>query len=120
MTSAMHGKLHLLGKITASLLLPAIPIGVWYYQAIEDRNARIEKVRSQVRIPNVQTVDDLMIEKCQPGDVVLFDRRCHKCAAGPATAFSCIVGKAILCNDRKSGRTSLKGLDNESFEHIGE
>jgi len=119
MTSAMHGKLHLLGKITASLLLPAIPIGVWYYQAIDDRNARIEKVRSQVRIPNVQTVDDLMIEKCQPGDVVLFDRRCHKCAAGPATAFSCIVGKAILCNDRERGRTSMKRSDNESFEHIG-
>jgi len=118
MTSAMYGKLYLLGKITAGAILPAIPEEVWYYQAVEDRNARLEEVRSQVRIPNDQMVDDLMIEKCQHGDILLFDRRCHKCCAGPATAFSCIVGKDILCNDRNRGRTSLKGLDNESFEHI--
>jgi len=46
MTSAMYGKLHLLGKIIAGAILPAIPEEVWYYQAVEDRNARIKEVRS--------------------------------------------------------------------------
>jgi hypothetical protein len=104
-------------KMAATIVLPSIPIGVWYYSAVQDRKAKAEEVRTRVRVPNVQTVDDLMIEKCQPGDVVLFDRRCHKCAAGPVAAFSCVLGKSFLCdNDNKKG---VKSVDIGSFEHCG-
>jgi len=69
-------------------------------------------------VPNVQSIDDLMIEKCQPGDVVLFDRRCHNCAAGPIAAFACIVGKSFLCNEKGSGGNN-KLVDIGTFEHAG-
>ena len=67
-------------------------------------------------IPSVQTIDDLMVEKCQPGDVILFDRRCECCAAGPAAAAGCLLGKAILC-DESDGTPSVEG---GSYEHCGE
>lgn len=100
-----------------ALLVPSIPIGAWYYSANQERKIKAEEVRTKVRVPNVQTIDDLMIEKCQPGDIVLFDRRCHKCAAGPLAAFSCIVGKSILCDDKDS--KNKKMIDIGKFEHVG-
>lgn len=106
-------KLEFLGKVTASLILPAIPIATWYYSAHEDRKAKLKEVSSKVRIPNVQSIDDLMIEKCKAGDVILFDRRCHKCANGPLAAFNCILGKKILCDEKP------KSTDVGSFEHVG-
>ena len=117
MFSASSSRLSAAYKIAATVVLPSIPIGIWYYSAVEDRKAKAEEVRSRVRVPNVQTVDDLMIEKCQPGDVVLFDRRCHKCAAGPVAAFSCILGKTFLCDT--DGKKGVKTVDIGSFEHCG-
>jgi hypothetical protein len=104
-------------KMAATIIFPSIPIGVWYYSANDDRKAKAEEVRTRVRVPNVQTVDDLMIEKCQPGDVVLFDRRCHKCAAGPIAAFSCVLGKSFLCD--KDGKKGVKSVNVGSFDHCG-
>lgn len=68
------------------------------------------------RIPNVQTIDDLLIEKCQPGDVILFDRRCECCASGAMAALACVLGKAALCNEDDGTRSVEKG----SYEHCGE
>jgi hypothetical protein len=67
-------------------------------------------------IPSVQTIDELMVEKCQPGDVVLFDRRCECCASGPAAALGCLLGKAFLCDD-EDGTRSVEG---GKYEHCGE
>ncbi|KAL7518871.1 hypothetical protein ACHAWX_003675 [Stephanocyclus meneghinianus] len=66
-------------------------------------------------IPNVQTIDDLIVEKCQPGDVILFDRRCECCASGPLAALACLLGKAILCDENDGTRSVQRG----SFEHCG-
>ena len=66
-------------------------------------------------IPSVQTIDELMVEKCQPGDVILFDRRCECCASGPAAAFACLLGKAILCEENDGTRSVERG----SYEHCG-
>jgi len=107
-----------MAKVSASLLVPAVPIGGWYYKAIGNRKVKQKEVRTRVRVPNVQSIDDLMIEKCQPGDVVLFDRRCHNCAAGPIAAFACIVGKSFLCNEKGSGGNN-KLVDIGTFEHAG-
>mmetsp|Transcript_27030 Transcript_27030/g.31448 ORF Transcript_27030/g.31448 Transcript_27030/m.31448 type:complete len:311 (+) Transcript_27030:68-1000(+) len=120
MASANATRLKVLTKFGVSLLIPSIPIGAWYISAINDRKTKIEEVRTKVRVPNIQTIDDLMIEKCQPGDIVLFDRRCHKCAAGPLAAFSCMLGKKILCDENdKNNITNKKIVDIGTFEHVG-
>lgn len=67
-------------------------------------------------IPSVQTIDELMVEKCQPGDVVLFDRRCECCASGLTAALGCLLGKALLCDD-EDGTRSVEG---GKYEHCGE
>lgn len=104
-------------KMAACVVVPSIPIGVWFYSATQDRKAKQEEVRTKVRVPNVQTIDDLMIEKCKPGDVILFDRRCHKCASGPLAAFSCVLGKTFLCDDDK--KKGVKRVETGAFEHAG-
>jgi hypothetical protein len=116
MASAASRKLNIAMKMAATVVVPSIPIGIWYYSAVQDRKAKAEEVRTRVRVPNIQTVDDLLIEKCQPGDVILFDRRCHRCAASPIAAFSCILGKTFLCDSDKKG---VKKIDIGSFDHCG-
>lgn len=106
--------------LTGVLLVPSLPITAWWYSAHQTRQRTSESVRTKVRVPNVQTVDDLLIEQCRPGDVILFDRRCHACANGPMAAFSCIVGKTFLCDgvDTKK-RVGNKVVEIGSFEHAG-
>mmetsp|Transcript_1263 Transcript_1263/g.1927 ORF Transcript_1263/g.1927 Transcript_1263/m.1927 type:complete len:306 (-) Transcript_1263:69-986(-) len=117
MASAASRKLNIALKMAATVIVPSIPIGIWYYSAVQDRKAKAEEVRTRVRVPNVQTVDDLLIEKCQPGDIIIFDRRCQKCAASPVAAFSCLLGKTFLCDDDK--KKGIKKVDIGSFEHCG-
>jgi len=100
--------------MTASLFLPAVPVAAWYYTAVQARREREEQVRTKVRVPNVQTIDELMIEKCKPGDILLFDRRCYKCAAGPLAAFSCLMAKSFLCEGEGRNKNPISG-----FEHVG-
>lgn len=57
-----------------------------------------------------------MVEKCQPGDVILFDRRCECCASGASAALACLLGKAILCEEEDGTRSVERG----SYEHCGE
>ena len=57
-----------------------------------------------------------MVEKCQPGDVILFDRRCDCCASGPGAAMACLLGKKILCEEEDGTRSVERG----SYEHCGE
>lgn len=83
-----------------------------------DRRAgqkKSEDVQTRIRIASVQTIDDLMIERCRPGDVLLFDRRWEHCAAGPLAALVCVLGRSLLCyNDpNKSAMTDGK------FDHCG-
>ena len=106
------GKLNLIGR-TSGLLLPVLPVATWYYSTVQDRKAKMKEVSSRIRIPNVQSIDDLLVEKCKAGDVILFDRRCHKCANGPIAAFNCVLGKALLCNEKS------KTTDIGNFEHAG-
>ena len=56
-----------------------------------------------------------MVEKCQPGDVILFDRRCECCASGASAALGCLLGKSILCEEEDGSRSVQKG----SYEHCG-
>jgi len=111
----MNSRGRILVRMTASLLVPAIPTAAWYYTAVKGRQERQEQVRTRVRVPNIQTIDELMIEKCKPGDILLFDRRCYKCAAGPLAALSCLMAKSFLCDEeRQKNSSAISG-----FEHVG-
>lgn len=111
-----YPRLRLAGKMVASLAVPAVPVLFWWKMAVDDRAERAEEVRTKVRIPNVQTIDDLMVEKCKPGDVLLFDRRCHKCADGPMAAFSCLVARGLLCSEDKG---AARSVEIGKFDHCG-
>ena len=56
----------------------SIPIGLWWYQATSERKATTEKFNDRPLALTNDTYDYLIAEKCQPGDVVLFDRRCER------------------------------------------
>lgn len=82
--------LQMLGGVTVI----SVPIGVWWYQAQADREELRSKFRHRIQIPgSSDTYDYLIAEKCQPGDVILFDRRCERCAVSPWAAAACFASK---------------------------
>lgn len=110
-----HPRTKLAVQLSLSALIPAIPILYWSHTAKQERAERQHEVSTMLRIPSVQTIDELMVEKCQPGDVILFDRRCECCASGAAAAMACLLGKAILCEEEDGTRSVETG----SYEHCG-
>merc|ERR1712176_1251090 len=56
-----------------------------------------------------------MVEKCLPGDVILFDRRCDRCAAGPLAALSCLMNRCLLCDDENE----VRAVETGKFDHCG-
>lgn len=104
-------------RMAAVVIVPTVPVLAWWQSAKSQRAEWEEQVRTKVRVPNVQTVDDLLVETCQPGDVIVFDRRCDKCAAGPAAAMACVLEKAVLCRDDK---TQTRTVEVGKFDHCGE
>lgn len=105
-----------LGRMSIGLVTPTVPTLIWWKYARDERGKRAEEVRTRVRLPSVQTVDDIMIEKCRPGDVILFDRRPQLCAAGPWAALACLFGRALLCDD---GDNQARSVDHGKFDHVG-
>lgn len=101
-------------KMAVGTIASSIPVLVWWTWAIDQRKKRAEDVRTRVRVPNLQTIDDLLIERCRPGDVLLFDRRWEHCAAGPVAALVCILGRRFLCKDDPS-----KVHSEGKFDHCG-
>jgi len=97
----------------------AVPVAVWWKWAADERRRIAEDVRTRIRVPGgVQTTDDLLLEqKMKPGDVLLFDRRCEKCAAGPWAALACLAGRAFLCDD---SRRATRSIETGKFDHVGE
>lgn len=102
-------------KIGAGIAVSSVPVLVWWKWSIDQRSKRAEEVRTRVRVPNVQSIDDLMIERCRPGDVLLFDRRWETCASGPVAALICVLGRAFLCRDDPN-----KVVQDGKFDHCGE
>ncbi|KAL9185856.1 hypothetical protein ACHAXT_003633 [Thalassiosira profunda] len=110
-----HPRAKLAAQASLATLVPAAPILYWSHTAKNERAEREHEVKTRIRIPSVQTIDDLMVEKCQPGDVILFDRRCECCASGASAAMACLLGKAILCEEEDGTRSVEQG----SYEHCG-
>ena len=107
-------RIRVLQKMTAGGVVSSVPVLFWWRWAFNERQKKIEDVRTRVRVPNVQDVDDLMIERCRPGDVLIFDRRWETCASGPLAALVCILGRAFLCRDDQN-----KILHDGKFDHCG-
>lgn len=108
-------RLRVARRMATMVVVPSVPVLVWWKYARDDRQRQLQEVQTKVRVPNVQTIDDLMVEKCQPGDVILFDKRCEKCAAGPRAALACVLQKTLLCKD--DGR--LRAVDGGLYDHCG-
>lgn len=100
--------------MAAGTAVSAVPVLAWWKWSTDQRSKREEEVRTRVRVPNVQTIDDMMIERCRPGDVLLFDRRWETCASGPLAALVCILGRAFLCSDDPN-----KLVQDGRFDHCG-
>ena len=104
-----------LARMAGGLVVTSIPVTAWWVHARRQRAQRAEEVRTQIRIPGSQDVlDQIIDDRCQPGDVVLFDRRCETCAASPWAALACLVSKSLLC-DEQAVRTVSEGR----FDHMG-
>jgi len=114
MAATASSRLATLKHMAVAIVVPTVPVMAWWKWASDDRHQRLESVRTKVRVPNVQTVDDLLIETCKAGDVILFDRRPHKCATGPGAALACILSKLILCPDDPN-----RVVEIGTFDHVG-
>lgn len=110
-----------LGQMLAGVGVVTVPVGVWWYWARRERQAIQQDYQTRVRIPNVtDTYDYLIAEKCQAGDVLLFDRRCERCAASPWAALACVVAKQCLTRTHQSdSEAHLRAVDAGSYDHVG-
>jgi hypothetical protein len=116
MSASSRIRRKVLMQMGGGIAVASMPVAVWWKWAHDERARVADEHRTMVRIPNLVTTDDLLIEKVRPGDVVLFDRRCERCAAGPWAALSCLATKALLCDDSKY---SVRSVDSGRFDHIG-
>jgi hypothetical protein len=106
-----------LSQMLGGLAVSTVPIAAWWYTARRARAKLAEDVRTQIRIPGSHDVlDQILEDRCQAGDVILFDRRCESCAHSPWAALACVVAKGALCDDSASSdRTVSEGR----FDHMG-
>lgn len=104
-----------LSRMAGGIVIACIPVGVWWQSAQSQRVALVEQCRTRIRVPGLETSDDQLLEKCRPGDVVVFDRRPEKCAAGPWAAAACLAGRRFLCDEKRGARTVSMG----KYDHVG-
>jgi hypothetical protein len=70
-----------------------------------------KKAETKVRVPNIQTI----VEKCQPGDVILFDPHCQK---PPDRLWPCRGGWDSLFYAENDGKK--RSIEAGAYEHCGE
>ncbi|GKY93036.1 hypothetical protein MPSEU_000271900 [Mayamaea pseudoterrestris] len=105
-------------QLAGGVVVVSLPIAVWYKSASDQRHVILERFRTKPTYTSTLIPDrnDILIQRMQPGDVLLFDRNCSKCASGPWAALACLVGRAFLCDDNKAANRSV---DHGKFDHIG-
>jgi hypothetical protein len=99
----------------------SIPITVWWYWSDQERRTLLDDYRTRVKLPPGaagDTYDYIITEKIQAGDVLLFDRKCERCASSPWAALACIMSKQILTG--KVGNDNyIRSIDTGRYDHIG-
>jgi hypothetical protein len=109
------------GQLFSGVVVISIPITVWWYWSYQERAKVLEEYRTRVKLPPGaagDTYDYIITEKIQPGDVILFDRRCERCAASPWAAFACVVGKQCLTG-HTGNDNYIRSVDSGRYDHIG-
>ena len=108
-----------LGKMAAGIGVVCVPVSVWWYWSVQERQTLQHRERTKMRLPNgvSDTYDYLISEKCQAGDVVLFDRRCERCVT-PWAALACAVSKMCLTNTTINDR-NIRSVDSGRYDHAG-
>jgi hypothetical protein len=66
-----------LQQLAGGVVVVSLPIAVWWKSAVNDRNAILERERTKPTNMSSLIPDrnDLLIQRMQPGDVLLFDRK---------------------------------------------
>jgi hypothetical protein len=108
----MRDALHL-GTFSLTI---AIPVKMWHNWALKERAKIVEEVETKIRFAGIEDGDDVLVDKMKPGDVVLFDRRCERCAAGPWAALACYTSRKLLCNPVYE---QTRALERGKFNHCG-
>ena len=112
-----------LTQFFSGLAVMAIPISVGWYWAYQERQRVQEEYRTRVKLPPGaagDTYDYLITEKVQAGDVLLFDRRCERCAASPYAALACVVSKhSLTTNPNNNDDAHIRSVDAGRYDHIG-
>lgn len=116
--------LHGLRQLAAGAGVLAVPVAVWWHWSRGERSERLEEFRTRVQLPRgleiTDTYDYLITEQIQAGDVLLFDRRCELCAAGPWAALACLVGKQCLTGRSTATDAYLRAGDKSGrIDHVG-
>jgi len=111
-----------LGQMAAGVGVLTVPVAAWWYWSLQERHRVQERERTKVRLPNgvSDTYDYLIAEKCQAGDVILFDRRCERCCASPWAALACVVSKLCLTtNPNATNDRNIRSVDTGRYDHAG-
>ena len=100
----------------------SVPLSLWWYWSRQERHQLLEEYRTRVQLPpgagSSDTYDYIITEKIQPGDVLLFDRRCERCYSSPWSALACVISKQLLTG--KSGDDNfIRSVDTGRYNHIG-
>ena len=106
-------------RMAGGLAAISVPVSAWWWWAQRQRAAVDEAVRTKIRLPAGAAADPLqqfIEDNCQPGDVLLFDRRCETCATSPWAALACVMGKSVHCGHDPD---SVRSVSDGNFDHIG-
>jgi hypothetical protein len=114
----------IVSQIAWGSVVISIPICAWWYQSVQNRNRRLHEFEAQIaekeRFPQPQlaqdTYDYIISEKIQPGDVILFERRCENCVT-PWSALACLASKYCLTN--LNDKNDVGSIDQGRYHHIG-
>jgi hypothetical protein len=109
-------------QLLSGIGIIAIPISVWWYWSYQERTRTLEEYRTRVKLPPGaagDTYDYMITEKIQAGDVLLFDRRCERCAASPWAALACIISKQCLTSGKNGNDALIRSVDAGRYDHVG-
>jgi hypothetical protein len=116
-----------LTNMVAGVGVLAVPVMAWWWWARRERQAILDEYKSRMKLPAssaaiMDTYDYIISEKIQAGDILLFDRRCERCAASPWAALACFVSKnclAVPSNIMGDNHGAAAAAALNRYDHVG-
>jgi hypothetical protein len=112
-----------LTNMVAGVGVLALPVAAWWWWARRERQSILDEYKGRMKLPAsaMDTYDYIITEKIQAGDILLFDRRCERCAASPWAALACLVSKNCLALPPSTlgdhGAVAAAALNR--YDHVG-